>query len=263
MRLTRHPHPGPLDPKSSGPRLSSGQNGPRLCSQPALHQLRMLDSILAFGLTDLLVILALLSVLSTVFVAHSVSARQKNSLARCISNLQQIDRAVLSFAGDHTQTLPGMTPDLGGSLWWWYKEQVKSYVGLTGPSSTNDTVFACPDDRGYSDPFPFYRNQRFDYGSYPFNGVTLPRMPNIAGCKLSSIQNPARTLLVMEWTAHAPLSWHHSKTGTKNTPFYCDAQSVCGFVDGHVSFTKIYYDGYNAAYTQDPIPGYDYQYSPK
>ena len=44
-------------------------------------------------------------------------------------------------------------------------------------------------------------------------------------------------------------------------PFYCDAQSVVGFVDGHVSFSKIYYDGYNAAYTQDPIPGYDYQYS--
>ena len=70
-----------------------------------------------------------------------------------------------------------------------------------------------------------------------------------------------RTLLVMEWTAHAPLSWHKSKTGKQNAPFYCDAQSVVGYVDGHVSFTKIYYDGYNAAYTRNPIAGYDYKYS--
>jgi hypothetical protein len=65
----------------------------------------------------------------------------------------------------------------------------------------------------------------------------------------------------MEWTAHAPLSWHKSKTGKRNMPFYCDAESVVGFVDGHVALTRIYYDGYNAAYTQDPIYGYDYQYS--
>jgi prepilin-type processing-associated H-X9-DG protein len=65
----------------------------------------------------------------------------------------------------------------------------------------------------------------------------------------------------MEWTAHAPLAWHKSKTGRNNMPFYCDAQSVVGFVDGHVSFSKIYYDGYNAAYTRDPIRGYEYQYS--
>ncbi len=217
--------------------------------------------ILGFTLTDTLALIALLSVFGAILVSHSASTKQKARLTRCTSNLERVDRALLNFAAEHSQTLPGVTQDLGGSLWWWYKEQVKNYVNLSGPSSTNDSLFACPDDRGYSDPFPFCRSQRFDYNSYPFNGVTLPGMPNIAGCQLSSIQHPARTLLVMEWTAHAPLSWHHSKTGRQNMPFYCDAQSVVGFVDGHVSFTRIYYDGYNAAYTQDPIAGYDYQYS--
>ena len=147
------------------------------------------------------------------------------------------------------------------SLWWWYKEQVKRYAGLREESSSKDAVFACPEDRGYSDPVPFHLNARFDFSSYVYNGVTMPGMPNIAGLPVASIQQPKRTLLVMEWTAHAPLSWHKSKTGRKNAPFYCDAQSVVGFVDGHASLTRIYYDGYNAAYTQDPIAGYDYQYS--
>ena len=65
----------------------------------------------------------------------------------------------------------------------------------------------------------------------------------------------------MEWVAHAPLSWHRSRTGRANTPFYNDAESVVGFVDGRVALIKVYYDGLNAAYTRDPAPGYNYKYS--
>jgi prepilin-type processing-associated H-X9-DG protein len=157
--------------------------------------------------------------------------------------------------------LPGAVADVPVNLWWWYKEQVKGYLGLQGPSAASDAVFACPEDRGYSEAVPFHLSPRFDYGSYVFNGVTLGGLPNIAGWKLASVNRPKQTLLVMEWTAHAPLSWHKSKTGKNNMPFYRDAQSVVGFVDGHVSFSKIYYDGYNAAYIHDPIAGYEYQYS--
>jgi len=216
---------------------------------------------LAFTLTDLLVTVAILSVLGAIAANRLVAAKAKARTALCLANLGKVNRAVLDFSSDNHQQLPGTLPDDRKNLWWWYKEQVKRYAGLSGESSAGDTVFACPDDRGYSDPVPFHLNARFDFSSYVYNGVTMLGMPNLAGLPLSSIQQPKRTLLVMEWTAHAPLSWHKSKTGRKNSPFYCDAQSVIGFVDGHASLTRIYYDGYNAAYTQDPIAGYDYQYS--
>ena len=216
---------------------------------------------LAFTLTDLLVTVAILSVLGAIAADRLVAAKAKARTALCLANLGKVNRAVLDFSSDNHQQLPGPLLDDRKNLWWWYKEQVKRYAGLSGESSAGDTVFACPDDRGYSDPVPFHLNARFDFSSYVYNGVTMPGMPNLAGLPLSSIQQPKRTLLVMEWTAHAPLSWHKSKTGRKNSPFYCDAQSVVGFVDGHASLTRIYYDGYNAAYTQDPIAGYDYQYS--
>jgi len=86
-------------------------------------------------------------------------------------------------------------------------------------------------------------------------------MPNISGRNFGTIKEPGRTLLVMEWAAHAPLSWHRSRTGSKNRPFYNDAESVVSFLDGRVDLIPIYYDGINAAYTRDPIPGYDYKYS--
>lgn len=215
-----------------------------------------------FTLTDLLVVVACSSVLGALLLGQHIRTRTKARLTTCTSNLAQVDRAVLAYANDNHQSLPAGAANDRHDIWWWYKEMIKPYAGLHGESSAKDTLFACPEDRGYSDPTPFHLNGHFDFNSYVFNGVTLPGMPNISGLSLTAVNNPKRTLLVMEWTAHAPLSWHASKTGRKNSPFYCDAKNVVGFVDGHVDFIPIYFDGYDAAYTQDPISSYDYQYSP-
>jgi type II secretory pathway pseudopilin PulG len=217
----------------------------------------------AFTRLELVVTITVLAVLTAVAFKSVAHLRERQQLAICTANLMQIDRAVLLYAKEHGDRLPDSVSAGQGDLWWWYKEKVKGYAGLTGASSVNDRVFACPGDRGYSDPRPFCKTARFDYSSYVFNGVQLLGAPNIAGWQVPSIQDPQRTLLVMEWSAHAPLSWHHSRTGKANAPFYCDAESVLGFVDGHVRFSRIYYDGYTPAFTRDPIPGYDYKYSGK
>lgn len=217
-----------------------------------------------FNLTDLLVVLAVLSVLAAIALPITARVRAKTRMAQCKANLGVVNQSVLMYAGEHRRALPLLDPSPQPGGWWWYKEQVKRYAGVTGLSSPKDKVFACPDDRGYDDPerpTPFWRSPKHDFTSYVFNGVNLPGIPNIAGWDVSKVQDPARTLLVMEWTAHAPLSWHQSKTGRANTPFYNNAESMVGFVDGRVEFIKIYYDGFNPAYTRDPIGGYDYKYS--
>ena len=215
-------------------------------------------------MTELVVTLAVLTVLAAIVITIVSRSRAKTRLTLCLGNLQKVNRAVLQFAEDNDHTLPRMDnrPSPGG--WWYYKEDVKGYLGLTGPSSTNDLVFACPDDRGYGDDDekgrPFCKSRKYVYTSYVFNGVNLPGIPNIAGREVSSIIDPARTLLVMEWTAHGPLSWHRSLTGKANMPFYNNAESVVGFVDGRAEFIKIYCDGLNAAYTRDAPAGYSYKY---
>ena len=219
----------------------------------------------AFSQVDFLVVAASLSLLIALAMPMVSRSRAKTRLLQCSENLRKVNGAVLQYAEEHGRALPLLkdSPSPGG--WWYYKEEVKGYLGLTGESSSADRVFACPSDRGYGmnseQTQPFWRSSKFNYTSYVFNGVTLPGVPNIAGRSLSSIQDPAKTLLTMEWTAHAPLSWHSSRTGIENTPFYNDAESVVGFVDGHVALTALYYDGINAAYTRDPIPGYSYKFS--
>ncbi len=214
-----------------------------------------------FTRTDLLLLLALATFTGALAAAFLVRSGQASRLSLCTDNLAGVAKAVLSHAQDHAQTLPGPVPDQGGEFWWWYKEQVKSHAGLSGPPSPGERLFACPDDRGYSDPKPFHQTARFAFGSYVFNGVTLPGMPNIAGWGLDAVQQPDRTLMVMEWTAHAPLSWHRSRTRRRNLPFYDGAESVVAFVDGHVRLLPIHYDGFTAAFTRDPPSRYGYRYS--
>lgn len=231
--------------------------------RPPSHQGRPVRR--GFTLPDLLVVVAVLSVLAALTIAISARVRAKSRLTQCLANLQEINHAVSLYAKDNEGRLPHMpdAPVPGG--WWHYRRQLQSYFNLQGPPSSADTVFGCPNDRGYGDgderAVPFRRSRKHLFTSYVFNGVDLPGMPNVAGRELSSIKEPARTLLVMEWTAHAPLSWHRSRTGRANTPFYKDAESAVSFADGHVALIPIYFDGLNPAYTREPIPGYAYKFS--
>src|ERR1051326_6347949 len=196
-----------------------------------------------FTRTDLLAALATGVVLAALVIVPLAGIRGRNRLQICADNLRRIGQAVLGYAGDHGTRLPGLNQTEAGDPWWWYKEEIRGYLGVPAQSPAHDRAFACPLDRGYSDPRPFCKSARFDYSSYVFNGVTLVRTPNIAGWKLPSVRQPDRTLLVMEWPAHAPLSWHRSRTGAANAPFYRDAESVVAFADGRVDLVKIYYAG--------------------
>lgn len=227
---------------------------------PKMFAVRPAGSVRGFAFPDLLLVIAVLMLLMSIALPMWSKARARGRQAVCESNLGSVGGALLSFAQGEGR-LPQEEPGIKGALWWFYKDLVKAELGLKGLSSPADKVFACPDDRGYEDRKPFRSLAKFNYGSYVFNGVNLPGVPNIAGRSVNAIKDPSTTLLVMEWTAHAPLSWHRSRTGKKNHPFYNDAESVVGFVDGHVDFIPIYYDGMNAAYTRDPIPGYSYKYS--
>lgn len=218
-----------------------------------------------FSATDLLVVLAIVSVLAAAVTPLLTRAKARSRLQQCVANLRQVNRAVLLYAEENEGAVPLLQNSPQPGSWWHYKEQVKGYLGFKGPPSRDEKVFGCPNDRGYNESgetlVPFRTSKKYNYTSYNLNSINLPGVPNIAGWRVSAIQEPARTLLTMEWTAHAPLSWHRSRTGKANAPFYNDAESVVGFVDGHVSFIPIYYDGVNAAYTRDPIPGYRYKYS--
>ena len=209
----------------------------------------------AFTLIELLVVIAVIAILAALLLPALSRAKETARRTECVSNLRQVNLAVRFYADDCSDSLP-VLPDPNpypNGVGAYYKQLVKGYLGLTGPASPNEKVFMCPSDR-------IMKTQLgHAFTSFTFNGYEVGpgAIPRITGQKLGTIKNPTKAVLAGEWPAFFGGSWHPSVKG--DCP---DAKNVLSFVDGHVGFVKIYWDGVEdsdpASY--EPPAGYDYNW---
>ena len=240
-----------------------------------------------FTLIELLVVIAIIGILAALLLPALSRAKASAKQSACVNNLRQVGLGIRLYAEDNRDILP-IAPNLTGDdiatnhAAVFYKRLVKGYVGLSGTSSPQDRVFACPADIFYYH-FPsltyvagsLHDQAASDYSSYGFSGGngftnTAPpaflneaSWPGVAGCKLASVVDPVRTMLAADMSAFFPWSWHQpqklpiGKYGVK------DAKNVVSFADGHVSYVKIYwnadFDLTSCCY--NPPNGYDYKWS--
>jgi prepilin-type N-terminal cleavage/methylation domain-containing protein len=233
-----------------------------------------------FTLIELIVVIAIVSILATLLLPALSAAKAKAQRTACINNLRQINLGLRMYSDDSNDKAP-RTPGttIAPSLnWSGYKNLMKGYVGLKGVASSQDKLFACPADTFYYDmgsgsfgyvTKPMHGQAFSDFSSYAFNGGnarTNSNAPGIAGRAISSINDPVKTVLVAESSAFAPWSWHQPKrTAPGQAPMFDGAMNMVSFVDGHVGYIKIYWGGNNPpgslALHHDPPPGYDYKWS--
>ena len=222
------------------------------------------EAVEGFTLIELLVVIAIIAILAALLLPAVSRAKACARHANCVSNARQIGFAIHLYAADNRDILPDAL-----NLTWnaletnhfliFYKRLVKNYVGLQGASSRQDKLFACPADTFYYD-FPaanhigrsLHDESDSDYSSYGFIGSDLqtqskpPAFLNedsyggVGGLKLAAIKDPPKTVLLMELSAGFPWSWHHPQSVPAGQFGFKDAKNVIGFVDGHVSYIKMY-----------------------
>ena len=240
-----------------------------------------------FTLLELLVVVAIIAILAALLFPAISSARAKAKQAVCLNNLRQINLGLRMYSDDSHDASPNTlgtnsSPSMENFInFTGYKKLMKSNIGLNGASSPQDKLFACPADTFYYGPQGYvpqgFHEQSFsDYSSYGFNaGATNPiysTHTGLAGRKISSIKAPSKTILVMEIPALFPYSWHAPRKpfSIENSVFN-DALNMVSFVDGHVSYIKIYWNTNRImsggisyitdAADYDPPPGYNYKWS--
>jgi prepilin-type N-terminal cleavage/methylation domain-containing protein len=243
----------------------------------------------AFTLIELLVVIAIIVILTALLAAPIADSKRKGKELVCIKNLHQLTIGIHLYLDDQLNNSPGNTNTARSPFlnWTEYRKLIGDYVGVKIAPSPNNRVFGCPADwffydmsgsrRGYvHEPLHNQTNQVFT--SYAYNAGMVTTRPTtnsdgtiiagttnfygIAGMRLESIAHPARTVLLAEAPAYGPYSWHQPKKpfSEENSKFN-DSKNVVGFVDGHVSYIKMHYDGKNFSWATNPPAKYDYQWS--
>jgi type II secretory pathway pseudopilin PulG len=221
---------------------------------------------------ELLAAIAVMAVAAALVLAAMSRAKGVARKAACINDLHQINAAVLMYADDHADSIRPATRDY--HIYFSYKDSIRPYLVRNG-SGTNDELFACPADDfdcklpAIQDFFRpdavagtgFYRLKQTHDPSYIFNGAAAnSKETRVAGKAFSLAREPARLVLVCELSGAIGLSGHDRRQPAQ----FNNARNVISFVDGHVSFIPIFWNGNSGEggmpVAYDPPAGYDYDW---
>ena len=238
----------------------------------------------AFAPSELIVVIAIISILAAMLFPAFTRARQNASRANCQSNLKQIGVAWLQYARDSDNTMmrfsqdapcalcvaptgdapTGATPPTTSTVYWWGTQKDDKY-----DASQNLLRAYLAGGKSYSCPaFATMKGGELGLASYGYNAGTLSPTrygpapafaPTPRPVKLSSLADAARTIAfadAAQLNAKGQLrpSTYLSKPSADYPNFHARHEGAGNglFCDGHVQLMPPIYRSGNVGYLKTP-----------
>ena len=207
----------------------------------------------AFTLIELLIVIAIISILAAILFPVFATAREKARQTSCASNLKQIGLATQQYIQDYDDYYP-ICYNAGASAGWaWMPYGPGSVVTELYPYIKSINAWWCPDQDITKTWYYVYLNGNVYYGQYTFNIYYLSKLEDVAvnlvPVQSSSVTQPSSIIEYGELaagnmganpivdassqiTAYSPAcTWCGFKIG-----FPHSLGSNYGFGDGHVKW---------------------------
>jgi prepilin-type processing-associated H-X9-DG protein len=198
-------------------------------------------------------------------------ASSKAKRIKCLNNLHQIGVTWMLYTSDNSSKFPPCIPWLHNQgLHWLWPQFTDPYLPspYLRPAHTPDpySVYTCPADVGDEQWGSYYK--QFDLGltSYYFSDESWAviycqgQVSGLPGRKIDSITAPSKVIMTADGSIWMPTTWHEDvrrPIAARN-----NAKNNIAFVDGHVAYVRVFYNGNNVAAAYEPGPEYDYQWDP-
>jgi prepilin-type N-terminal cleavage/methylation domain-containing protein len=210
----------------------------------------------AFTLVELLVVIVIITIVAAMVIPSMIRARASANRTVCLNNLRQINLATHMYVEEQGDSISPTN-----AIHFSYKNSLQPYLGRSKSAPPQDRLFACPADdfdldgplgrwytfNGYTNVGgkSFYKQGWTHFSSYSLN-QSVRQGPggstNVSGLAQRSfnyVVAPHKTVLVGEISGATGLSAHDRKAPLQFT----DPPSMTSFVDGHVDYIKMFWNG--------------------